>query len=145
MKSFWIISLFLFFVCIECNSYSQPSTNNKLAGEIGKFIAEKYGLIPGGVGGGKTKEGLSLISVSFCFNGKPLKIEEGRKLFIEVLEDSLEFINSTEKKSNELGDYLFTFKNLDLTIFCYGFKGEKVFDPYMNTIFNTSNGINYFT
>ncbi len=145
MKSFWIISLFLFLVCVQCNRYSQPSTNTKLAGEINKFIAKKYGLIPCGVGGGKTKKGLPLVIIRFIYQGKLLNIEEGRKLFIEVLEDSLEFIKENQKNINNFQGGSFTYENIDLSIYCFDSEERRVFDPYLDIIGNYSNKIGYFT
>ncbi len=145
MKIFGIMALILLLMCIQCNRYSQPSTNTKIAVEIGKFIAETYGLIPCGVGGGKTKKGLPLVIVGFIYKGKLLNIEEGRKLFIEVLEDSLEFIKENQKNINNFQGGSFTYENIDLSIYCFDPQGNQVFDPYLDIIGNYSNKIGYST
>ena len=55
------------------------------------------------------------------------------------------FLNNRPKIRQNIQEYPFTSKNLDIAIFFYDFKNEVISHPYLNTISARKEEVGYFT
>ena len=114
--------------------------------KIGSKLAEKYQMLPYGIGGGARKgDGIWLMDISFQRYGHPLNEEEARKLIINCVSDFLEAVNSDECLRPFLKDYPFTAKNLNLRIFNYGKDHVLYYFPYIAIVTNSQGKVGFLT
>jgi len=130
---------------MKFNEHKEPDLVNKLALELAEYVEKKYSLTPSGIGGSIKENKIQFISVQFCFKGNPVDIETGRKLILSVLNDLLIFLNNKSEIHQNIQEYPFTSKNLDIAIFFYDFENEVISHPYLNTISAHKGEIGYYT
>ena len=145
MKIYLLLFFPLLFAIMKFNKYKEPDLVNKLGLELAEYVEKKYSLTPSGIGGSIKENKIQFITVHFCFKGNPVDIETGRKLLLPIVNDLLIFLNDKPEIRQNIQEYPFTSKNLDIAIFFYDFENKVISHPYLNTISARKEEIGYFT
>lgn len=140
MKIIWILLAILLFcmIFITDNKLKNPYSSkgdeliNNILTRTAKIIKKKYHLNPCGIGvampGGPIQE------VTLCFDTAfPKTIEQLRELLIQVAEETLTQISSSEELQKFIKPSFFTIKNVEIIIYNRDIDGREVYDPGIST------------
>lgn len=115
IKKIWLLFLL---VCTSCMSFSSEPNYIKLSNKISKnFIIEmetKYNIKYAG-GGGAFATNVKEIALTFMVLD-PLTLSQGRRLYIELVEELLKRYNSNEEIIPYLNNYPFTYMNTEIDL-----------------------------
>ena len=140
-----VVLIFFFFDACSHHSPGNRLSNHQIV-KTGKQLGMKYDMKISFLGGGETKDRkIRLITVGFTRNGKPLTIEEGRKIIVDCTETFLTDINNNDKLRPFLSVYPFTVEKLNVTIMNEDDKGNFIAEPFLATISQLEGKVYYRT
>lgn len=148
LKLFFVIIIIFSYFYFDVFGTSSPADRLSSSQVIktGGLLGEKYDMKICFMGGGETKDRkVRLVTVGFERKGKPLTLEEGRKIIVESTQTYLLDINNNEKLKPYLSKTPFTEENLNITIINLDEKGKFTLDPFLATISQLEGKVYYRT
>jgi len=138
----WIL-MFIFSLlvssCFAKTSYTDLAS--KLVRDHSKEVKKKYGLCLSGQGG-SMPDAIQSIFVNYSSTRK-VDVDIARELFIEIGEELIRKINDNEEIRPFLGNYPFTFNNIELDLSFLDQYGNHYQDGHITFVFIMKGVINY--
>ena len=132
-----MVLLFVHCSCVpyyECDEPIYGEMADKITARTIKILSKRYDMYLIGTGGGFIDH-VNLLSLSFdvC---RPLTLEAARELIIDSVEEFLFQINGDKEIRPYLKNYPFTSAEVEVSIFSYSQKHERIYDPYITVVSN---------
>lgn len=106
-------------------------------------LAKKHNLICRGTSKGMIKT-INLMGFIFRHERKVTK-DEGRRIFVDCVNEFLDAINEDESLRPYLAVYPFDFNHIDMTIHFNNENHDDLFHPDLGAVTNINNNIRYYT
>ncbi len=138
-----LLLLPMFFMFVQCMSFSGPDPVDSIASKTAKLIGDKYNLEPCALGGSAKEGKTSVIIVDFEYRGSAIDFVKGRKMIIDLVKGYLTEFNQ-QVDPNNIYCYPFDIKNVNIAIYCKDPFGGNYKSPYISIIMAGSNKISFF-
>lgn len=136
-----IVILVLLFIL---PSYKEPKycqLIDKIINKFSKELQKEYGLKLGGYGGGMMDD-IKIVGGSYQ-SRKRVGVDEARRIYVHIIEGSLDRINADEAVRPYLHNYPFTTDNLEFRLGFIDEKHKLMSDGYVSLVFICRNDIYY--
>ncbi len=120
----------------QCDEPIYGGMADNITTQTTNILTKRHNMCLVGFGGGYIDH-VNMLALSFdvC---RPLTLETARELIIDSVEEFLFQINSNEAIRPYLKKHPFTSAEVEVSIFSYSQKHERIYDPYITVVSNVT-------